>query len=155
MILFLTFSVILVTLVGQGLLLPWVIRELGLSHAGRKEREINRVEEYKARSEAVEAASERLDQLAAEGNLSPDVIELIRAQHGDRRKHVDGRNTGDGTIGNHGELHDEIELLLIAAERTRINDLFRSGKLQDEARRRIERELDLREALLSNQRSQT
>jgi Na+/H+ antiporter len=152
LILFLTFSVILVTLVGQGLLLPWVIRVLGLSHAGRKEREINRIEEYKARSEAVEAASERLDQLAAEGNLSPDVIELIRAQHGDRLKHIDGRHAGDGISGKHGERHDEIELLLIAAERTRINDLYRSGKLKDEARRRIERELDLREAHLSNQR---
>jgi hypothetical protein len=41
--------------------------------------------------------------------------------------------------------------VLIAAERQRINDLFRSGKLKDEARRRIERELDLREAYLINQ----
>ena len=152
LILFLTFSVILVTLVGQGLLLPWVIRKLGLSHAGRKEREINRVEEYRARSEAVKAASERLNQLAVEGNLSADVIEVIRARHGDRLKHIDRRNTGDGISGNHGELHDEIERLLIAAERKRINDLYRSGKLKDEARRRIERELDLREAHLSNQR---
>jgi monovalent cation/hydrogen antiporter len=154
LILFLTFSVILVTLVGQGLMLPWVIRELGLSHAGRKEREINRVEENKARSEAVEAASERLDQLAAEGKLSPDVIKLIRAQHGDRLKHIDGQHADDGISGKHGERHDEIERLLITAERTRINDLYRSGKLKDEARRRIERELDLREAHLSNQRSQ-
>jgi CPA1 family monovalent cation:H+ antiporter len=36
LILFLTFSVILVTLVGQGLMLPWVIRGLGLAHAGRR-----------------------------------------------------------------------------------------------------------------------
>ena len=57
LILFLTFSVILMTLVGQGLLFPWVIRRLGLHHAGRKEREINRAEEYQARSEAVQAAS--------------------------------------------------------------------------------------------------
>ena len=48
----------------------------------------------------------------------------------------------------HGELHDEVERLLIATERQRINDLFRSGKLNDEARRRIERELDFREANL-------
>jgi monovalent cation/hydrogen antiporter len=87
LILFLTFSVILITLVGQGLMLPWVMRELGLSHAGRKERKINRAEEYKARSEAVEAANERLDQLAAERNLLPDVIEAVRAQHQDRLKH--------------------------------------------------------------------
>jgi CPA1 family monovalent cation:H+ antiporter len=36
-----------------------------------------------------------------------------------------------------------------------IGFLFRHGKLQDESRRRIERELDLREAHLSNQRSKT
>jgi hypothetical protein len=51
-------------------------------------------------------------------------------------------------------LHDEIELLLIDAERQGINELFRSGKLHDEARRRIERELDLREASLANQRAE-
>jgi CPA1 family monovalent cation:H+ antiporter len=152
LILFLTFSVILVTLVGQGLLMPWVIRELGLSHAGRKERKIDRAEEYKARSEAVQAASERLDQLAAERDLAPDVIEAVRAQHRDRLKHAD--DGSDDDVKNHSELHDEVERLLIAAERTRINDLFRSGKLKDEARRRIERELDLREAHLFNQRSQ-
>jgi CPA1 family monovalent cation:H+ antiporter len=44
------------------------------------------------------------------------------------------------------DLHDEIELSLIAAERDHINQTFRGGKLTDEARRRIERELDLREA---------
>jgi monovalent cation/hydrogen antiporter len=154
LILFLTFSVILITLVGQGLMLPWVIRQLGLHHAGRKEREINRAEEYQARFEAVEAAIERLDQLAAERDLSPDVIEAVRAQHRDRLKHIVNRGDGDDAVRKHGELHDEVERLLIAAERTRINELFRSGNLRDEARRRIERELDLREAHLSNQRSQ-
>jgi monovalent cation/hydrogen antiporter len=154
LILFLTFSVIFITLVGQGLMLPWVIRELGLSHAGRKEREIDRAAEHKARSEAVQAAIERLGQLAAERNLSPDVIEAARAQHRDRLKHTENRSDSHDAMRRHGELHDEVERLLIAAERTRINDLFRSGKLKDEARRRIERELDLREAHLSNQRSQ-
>ncbi|MDQ6867457.1 MAG: hypothetical protein M3178_03280 [Pseudomonadota bacterium] len=42
--------------------------------------------------------------------------------------------------------------MLITTERERINELFRSGMLKDEARRRIERELDLREAHLANQR---
>jgi monovalent cation/hydrogen antiporter len=88
LILFLTFSVIFITLVLQGLMLPWIIRKLGLSHAGRREREINKAEEYKARSEAVEAANERLNQLAAERHLSPDVIEAVRAQHRDRLEHL-------------------------------------------------------------------
>ena len=152
LILFLTFSVILITLVGQGLLLPWVIRVLGLQHAGRKERESNRIDEYQARSEAVQAAIEQLEQLAAERNLSTEVIEAVRTQHRDRLVHFQDRDDGDHK--SHGDLHDEVERLLIAAERTRINDLFRSGKLKDEARRRIERELDLREAHLSSQRRQ-
>jgi monovalent cation/hydrogen antiporter len=152
LILFLTFSVILITLVGQGLLLPWAIRVLGLQHAGRNEREINRIEEYQARFEAVQAAIEQLEQLAAERNLSTDVIEAVRTQHRDRLVHFENR--GDVDHKSHGDLHDEVARLLIAAERTRINDLFRSGKLKDEARRRIERELDLREAHLSSRRRQ-
>ena len=135
-------------------MLPWVIRQLGLHLAGRKYREMNRAEEYLAGCEAVEVAIERLDQLAAERDLSPDVLEAIRVRHRDRLKHLESPSTGDDGHKSHGELHDEVEHLLIAAERTRINELFRSGKLKDEARRRIERELDLRDAHLSNQRSQ-
>jgi hypothetical protein len=40
---------------------------------------------------------------------------------------------------------DELELALIQAERDTINRLLREGKITDETRRRIERELDLRE----------
>jgi monovalent cation/hydrogen antiporter len=47
-------------------------------------------------------------------------------------------------------VHDEIEIQLIEAERQLINDLYYDGALKDEARRRIERELDLREARLAN-----
>ena len=44
---------------------------------------------------------------------------------------------------------------MIEAERKQINDLFRDGGLKDEARRKIERELDLREASLRNQRDES
>ena len=62
---------ILVTLVGQGLTLPAVIRALGLAHAGRRERQGERNEELKARRRAIEEAIERLDALAEERQL-PD-----------------------------------------------------------------------------------
>jgi hypothetical protein len=42
---------------------------------------------------------------------------------------------------------------VIDAERNLVNTLYRSGELKDEGRRRIERELDLRDALLVNLRS--
>jgi CPA1 family monovalent cation:H+ antiporter len=60
---------------------------------------------------------------------------------------------GTNSHRKHIALRDEIELLLLTAERQKINELLRSGKLKDEVRRRIERELDVREAHL-NQRAQ-
>jgi Na+/H+ antiporter len=152
LILLLTFCVILVTLVGQGLLLPSVIRALGLAHAGRRERHADRIEENEARRLAISAVIARLDALAKERGLSPEVVRPLRARHRDRLQHIEHRSDGDDRHRTLTELDDEIELLLIEAERQSVNDLFRGGKLKDEARRRIERELDLREAHLANQR---
>ncbi len=151
--LFLTFCVILATLVGQGLTLPLVARALGLAHAGRRERRADRNEELKARRRAIEAAIERLDTIAAARELPASVVAPIRARQRERLRHVELRNDGDDRHAKLGELRDEIEELLIAAERDSINDLYRDGELMDEPRRRIERELDLRAARLANQLS--
>jgi Na+/H+ antiporter len=153
LILFLTFSVILVTLVGQGLLLPAVIRALGLAHAGRLERYADTIEEYKARRQGIEAAIARLDALASERNLVEETVQPLRGYYANRLKLADLRIDGDDGHRKCAEQRDEIELHLIAAERRRINELWRGGKLKDEARRRIERELDLREAHLNNPRT--
>jgi Na+/H+ antiporter len=150
LILFLTFSVILVTLVGQGLMLPAVIRMLGLANAGERELHADRTEELLARRHATEAAIERLDQLVAERELPDDIVRRLRAEHRDRLKHFEHAPQRGERHQHATALPDEIELLLIAAERQRINELFRQGTLQDEARRRLERELDLREANLVN-----
>ena len=155
LILFLTFSVVLVTLVGQGLLLPVVIRWLGLANAGEREHDAQRAQEHAARQQAVEAALARLEALARERDLPAEVLEPLRTRHGERLQHT--RHRGDGDAGHHRllETDDEVELQLIEAERERINQLYRDGDLQDEVRRRIERELDLREAHLLNVRGDT
>ena len=150
-ILFLTFSVILVTLVVQGLMLPWLIRALGLAHAGRREKHADRIEEVNARRQGIEAAIARLRVLAVERKLPAYIVHGLQAQHHDRLKHFDAdRDSAAGHAHERGKTRDEIELLLISAERQRINALYRDGNLKDEARRRIERELDLREASLAN-----
>jgi monovalent cation/hydrogen antiporter len=148
LILFFTFAVILVTLVGQGLMFPAVIRLLGLANAGERELRADRKEELLARRRAVEAAIERLDRLAAERGLADEVVQRLRTRYLERLSHFERAPRKD-------EIHetlaaDESELVLIAAERDRINELYRQGALKDEARRRLERELDLREANLSN-----
>jgi len=153
-ILFLTFSVILVTLVGQGLMLPSVMRALGLANAGRRERHADKIEEFVARRQAIEAASHRLDELIAQRNLSEDIVHPLRTRFRDRLRHVERRSDSDDEQESLTDRDDEIELLLLAAERQQINDLYRAGKLKDEARRRIERELDLRDAQLANVRAE-
>jgi CPA1 family monovalent cation:H+ antiporter len=78
----------------------------------------------------------------------------MRARHRDRLKHVVHSSDGDGEHKKLTELGEQIELLLIAAERDHINNASRGGELKDEARRRIERELDLREAHIANRRTE-
>jgi monovalent cation/hydrogen antiporter len=152
LILFITFCVIFATLVGQGLLLPKVIRALGLAHAGHRERRDNRVQEQQARGSAIEAVIAQLEQLASDRGLSDTIVGPLRTRHVDRLRRIKHQSGGDDDHLKLTEAHDQIEFLLIDAERDHINQLFREGKLKDEARRRIERELDLREADLRNQR---
>ena len=150
LILFLTFAVILVTLVGQGLMLPAVIRLLGLANAGEQELHADRTEELVARRHAIEAAIKRLDQLAMERGLPDDVVRPLRVEHQNRLSHFEHASPWAQNNQHTVALPDEIELLLIAAEREQINELYRQGTLQDEARRRLEREFDLREANFAN-----
>ena len=88
------------------------------------------------------------------GIFRDDVVEPLRAHNHDRLKHVDHVGDGGDSDRLHTALHEEIELLLINTEREHINELFRAGKLKDEARRRIECELDLREENLANRRTE-
>jgi monovalent cation/hydrogen antiporter len=148
LILFLTFCVILVTLVGQGLLLPTVIRWLGLAKAGHREIRADIAEEFRARERAVAAAMERLDGLVAERSIPDDVAHELRMQHKSRLQRIaDRSNDGRKKV---SALRDEVDLVLMEAERDAINALYRKGALKDEARRRIERDIDLREAHIAN-----
>src|SRR5271166_4294741 len=132
LILFLTFSVIFVTLVGEGLTLPAVTRMLGLAHTGRRERQTERDEEYRARRRAIDAAGERLDGLATERRIPETLVEPFRVHHREHLRNVAHRN--DPRHKKMVELRDELELLLIEAERDLINGLYRGGDLKDEAR---------------------
>ena len=89
LIVFLTFAVILVTLVGQGLTLPWLIRVLRLEDDGGAERE-----DAKARIKAAEAALARLEELAAEDWVREDTAERMRGQYRFRSNRFRARYEG-------------------------------------------------------------
>jgi hypothetical protein len=134
--------------------LPWVVRALGLANAGRREQAEQRVEEAQARQDAIEAAGRRLDALAADPDVPADIIARLRTHHRQRIEQVRLRNCGTDEQRKLVSRGDKLELQLIAAERDLINDRYRKGALEDETRRRLERELDLRDAQLASLRNQ-
>ncbi len=150
LILILTFSVLFVTLVGIGLTLPAVAWGLGLANAGRRERQAEREEEYKARRRAIVAAIDQIDALAHSRKLPQAVVEPMRVHHRNRLEDIERHNDGNERDKKLAELSDELELALIETERGLVNRLYLEDELKGDARRRIERELDLREALFAN-----
>jgi CPA1 family monovalent cation:H+ antiporter len=150
LILIVTFGVIIFTLVGQGLLLPYVVRWLGLADYTDNERRNEAIAELAARHAAIETARQRLAAVAAERGLPDDVVGQLQARHESRLRQVP-RAPGDGL--KLARLGADLELELIAAERDYLYELHRRGEITDEARRRIEYELDLEEASLINRKT--
>jgi len=146
LILFVTFAVILASLIGQGTALPHLIKFLKLDAVGRLEAEGAKRDEVSARIAAIDAALESLQGLKASGVVGRTVANLRRL-HENRR--LDFVQTADVEFdGAPAADTAAIQRQMVAAERASIAQQFAAGKLTDEARRRIERELDLADAML-------
>jgi monovalent cation/hydrogen antiporter len=144
----------LATLVGQGLLLPAVIGWLGLPRIAETEQIEERRAELAARRSAINAVVQTLDRIAQERSLPEAVVSGIRARHLERLNYTKLAD-GEEDTRSLADLNDEIEALLIDVERKYIFGRLERGELIDVARRRIERELDLREAHLRHPLSVT
>jgi CPA1 family monovalent cation:H+ antiporter len=151
LILFITFGLIVITLVGQGALLPSVARWLGLPQHATAEREREHNTELAARSQALEKAQSRLQELSAAGDISPEVMAILQARYHYRlgrfpRSLTEGAEAAAAAA--------DIRMELIAAERDYIYRMLQEGQITDEARRRLERELDLEEASIALNREE-
>jgi NhaP-type Na+/H+ or K+/H+ antiporter len=148
LILFVSFGVIFITLVGLGLGLPPVVRWLGVADDGHAERLVEHESEIVARREALGAALKSLEAITDDRDLSKEVVNLLRARHEIRVDQLpDSLNPDADQVSATGI---ELTRELISAERKFIRLLLRDGKITDEIRRRIERDLDLEEASLAN-----
>jgi len=147
LILFVTFGVIIITLIGQGAMLPMVVRWLGLNDLAHQEHENEIKAELNARASALAEVEKRFDKLVSERELPDDVIELLRTRNHSRSQ-VLPDNLQDSL--EQMRLSASVKKELIDAEREFIFQLLRDGKITDEARRRIEYELDLEEASVAN-----
>jgi len=148
LILFISFGVIFVTLVGLGLSLPMVIRWLGVTDAGQSEQIAEHQQEIEARRAALDAALRSLDAMIEKRDLSDEVVNLLRARHEIRASQLPA--SLDPATHDVSAAGTALTRELISAERKFIHVMLREGKITDETRRRIERDLDLEEASLAN-----
>ena len=144
LIVFLTFCVILVTLVLQGLTLPTLIRWLGLAGVTGMD-----AEEKEARRLALEAAmahleAERVHSAAEFDHVYEDLIHRYR-----HRLAAVGGGDGEDLRGLDRETYTRLRAISAGAlqtERRTLIGLRDRGGIGDDTLRRLERELDLAEA---------
>jgi monovalent cation/hydrogen antiporter len=145
LIVFLTYCVILTTLVGQGLTTPFVLGFLGLEEDGSRAKE-----EAKSRIYAADAALRRLDELVSEGWVREDTAERIRGTYRFRRSRFAARfdDGDDGAIEERSQAYQRLRRELLEAERGAIVELRDEGRISDEVMHSVERDLDLEDQRL-------
>ena len=150
LIIFLTFCVILATLVLQGLTMPKLIRAFDIEDDGADERE-----EARARIAAAEAALNRMDELFDEDWVREDTAERMRGLYDWRRRRFAAR-IGDGDDGDDGDYEERsadfqrLRRELLDAERRSLVELRNRGVINDEVMRRVQQDLDLEDSRLES-----
>jgi CPA1 family monovalent cation:H+ antiporter len=146
LIIFLAFSVVLASLVLQGLSLPGLVRLVGLEEdSAAAERE-----EAKARIHAAEAALERLDELVDEGWVRSDTAERVRGAYNFRSNRFRARldDADDGAIEEQSLAYQRLRRQLLDAERGAVVALRNEGRISEDVMQRVTRDLDLEDSRL-------
>ncbi len=140
LLIFLTFSVLVVTLLLPGLTLPALVQRLGLGEADYSAR-IG----AEARAEVARAALARLEDLSVAGTISPELVSQARAVYEGRLRRLEAELHGDEDGSADLDAYGRLRAELLDAERDALAHL-RTDKVPDELVREIEHELDLEEA---------
>jgi CPA1 family monovalent cation:H+ antiporter len=139
-IIFLTFCVILATLVVQGIGLVPLIRVLGLRFDPTPGQEL----QY-AREAALRAALARLDDQPIRDGVPEAFVADLRGHYEDKLRRVTHQLDGDTLEEDPTPAQRRLQQALIASERTAVIQLRDKGKIADDVLRAIEHELDLEE----------
>jgi Na+/H+ antiporter len=143
LLLFLTFAVILVTLVLPGLTLAPLIRMLLGS-----DREASERQALEARIALAQAALARLDELDGGSAAPPEVLEQLRAEYDQRLGRLEAELHGTRMEPFTGDTYPRLRRDLLSAQRLALSEMRRHAHAPDSVLRAIERDLDLEEARL-------
>jgi monovalent cation/hydrogen antiporter len=147
LVVFLAFSVIVVTLVGQGLSLPALIARLGVVRPiGERASE-----EMGAAARMARAALARLDELAPEsGDVPPELLERLRERYRTRAEVMSAAPHGDGRADGMAA-YRRLALELLRAQHEELRRLQAEG-VSPATVARARRDLDAEEARLERLR---
>ncbi|MEO5860940.1 MAG: Na+/H+ antiporter [Burkholderiales bacterium] len=140
LIIFLTFCVIVATLILQGLTMPYLIRALSIGADWNAYDE-----ERKARGQVLQAALRQFDTCSKEHPTSQTTADLVREEY---RQRIESLHPTRLAFEAQPESLQQLRLALVAAERKELIRLWRAQEIGDEALHEIEHELDLEETLL-------
>ncbi|HUA68447.1 MAG TPA: Na+/H+ antiporter [Candidatus Saccharimonadales bacterium] len=145
LILFLTFIVILATLVVQGLSLPFLIRWLGVKDDGSFEKE-----ERNARLQANHAALTRLNEISETEPAKADARNRLRIEYEDHIRQLESAEPelASKPLRLFSSEYERLSLVTLQQERRTIIQLRNQDAISDEVLRRIQRDIDLAEARL-------
>jgi CPA1 family monovalent cation:H+ antiporter len=140
LIVFVTFAVVLVSLIGPVLTLPGLIGALGLEDDGGADRE-----DAKARIKAAEAALARIEEIAEEGWANDDSLERARGQYRFRTNRFRVRYGGEDDEGveERSTRYQRLRRELLQAERGAVLALRNDGVITEEVMQRVQRDIDL------------
>jgi CPA1 family monovalent cation:H+ antiporter len=144
---FITFSLILVTVLLQGLTLPWLIRRLGVVDDGSEEEN----EEVRARLVIARAALERIDELEQEDWTRDGTIERTRRLYEFRRRRFKiraGKIEDEDGLEEGSQAYQRMMHEIYGAQRQALVGLRNNREISTDVMRRVERELDLEESRL-------
>jgi CPA1 family monovalent cation:H+ antiporter len=146
LIVFVTFAVVLVTVVGQGLTLPPLIRRLGVVADGREEEQ----EELVARLGASKAALAELEVMADEGWAADEALDRARQYYQQRKRRYAARagKIEDDGYEEASQVRQQVLRRVYGAERRAVVQLRNAGQISNDVMHRLERELDLEESYL-------
>jgi len=144
LIILLTFCVIFATLVLQGLTLTPLVRWLGVvdDHVTEKEERL-------ARLKANEAALARLEELESSHRAKHATVERLRSEYEDRIRQLQIEASDEASIRRlYSSDFEELSREMLQTERDTIIALRNEEAINDQALRRIQRDIDLAEARL-------
>jgi CPA1 family monovalent cation:H+ antiporter len=150
LLIFLTYVVILATLIIPAVTLPGLMRWLRIRDGGENQRD-----ETKARLALVRAVLREIDALKQANSFPAELLDSTATRHERRAQTVESNlePTAFSPLFNEDQILRHLTRRLLAAERAELESLRRQATIHDHVFFQLSRELDIEETRLETQRS--